>query len=125
MLQITLFVELERARIEVVAPDTNAMLTAMIAQPTLIEVVKHRQSEHPCSWKSYEEMQINLKPDFTLQDRVLRFQSRLCVPNIHEIKRKVLEESHNTNFTMHLGGTKAISRFEGNILVAKNEERNS
>lgn len=40
--QIPLFVELEKAEIEVVAPDTNAMLMTMIAQPTLIEVVKHR-----------------------------------------------------------------------------------
>ncbi|GFS37411.1 hypothetical protein Acr_00g0051850 [Actinidia rufa] len=45
--QVPLLDELERAEIEVVAPDTNTMLTTMIAQPTLIEIVKRRQPEDP------------------------------------------------------------------------------
>ncbi|GFZ19727.1 hypothetical protein Acr_28g0004320 [Actinidia rufa] len=96
----------ERAEIEVVAPDTNTMLTTMIAQPTLMEIVKRRQPEDPYLWKVYEEMLVNPKPDFTLQDRALKFQGRLCVPNIPEVKRRVLEEAHNTKFAMHPGGTK-------------------
>ncbi|GFY87122.1 hypothetical protein Acr_05g0007610 [Actinidia rufa] len=70
--QTPLFVELERAEIEVVAPDTNAMLTTMIAQPTLMEIVKQRQPEDPYLWKVYEEILVNPKPDFTLQDKALR-----------------------------------------------------
>ncbi|GFY95411.1 hypothetical protein Acr_10g0007960 [Actinidia rufa] len=64
--QRPLFIELERGKIEVVAPDTNMILTTMIAQPTLIEVVKQRYLEDPYLWKIYEEMEVNLKPDFTL-----------------------------------------------------------
>ncbi|GFS32089.1 hypothetical protein Acr_00g0020760 [Actinidia rufa] len=104
--QVPLFVELDRAEIEVVAPDTNEMLTAIIAQPTLMETVKQRQPEDPYLWKVYEEMLVNPKPNFTLQDKALRFQGRLCVPNIPEVKRRVLEEAHNTKFMMHPGGTK-------------------
>ncbi|GFS33112.1 hypothetical protein Acr_00g0026380 [Actinidia rufa] len=104
--QVPLLDELERAEIEVDAPDTNTMLTTMIAQPILIETVKRRQPEDPYLWKVYEEMLVNSKPYFTLQDRALRFQGRLCVPNIPEVKRQVLEETHNTKFTMHPGGTK-------------------
>ncbi|GFZ15639.1 hypothetical protein Acr_25g0000480 [Actinidia rufa] len=85
--QVPLLDELERAEIEVVAPDTNTMLTTMIAQPTLMEIVKRRQPEDPYL--------------------ALKFQGRrLCVPNIPEVKRQVLEEAHNTKFTMHPGGTK-------------------
>ena len=104
--QAPLFVELERAEIEIVAPDANAIFTAMIAQPTLMEVVKLRQPEDPYLWKIYEEMIENPKPDFTLQDGALKFQGRLCVPDIPEIRRQVLEEAHSTKFTMHPGGTK-------------------
>ena len=104
--QTPLFVELEKAEIEVVALYTNAMLTTMIAQPTLIEIVKQRQPEDPYLWKVYEEMLVNSKPDFTLQDGALKFQGRLCVPNISEVKRQVLEETHNTKFTIHPRGTK-------------------
>ena len=59
------FIELERAKIEIVAPDTNMMLTTMIAQSALIEVVKQLQLEELYLWKIYEEMEVNPKPDFT------------------------------------------------------------
>ncbi|GFY87070.1 hypothetical protein Acr_05g0007090 [Actinidia rufa] len=98
--------ELPEQRSKWVAPDTNEMLIAIIAQPTLMETVKQRQPEDPYLWKVYEEMLVNPKPNFTLQDKALRFQGRLCVPNIPEVKRRVLEEAHNTKFTMHPGGTK-------------------
>ena len=42
MSQPHLFIELELTKIEVVAPDANMMLTTMIVQPALIEVVKQR-----------------------------------------------------------------------------------
>ncbi|GFS36587.1 hypothetical protein Acr_00g0046810 [Actinidia rufa] len=75
--QVPLLDELERAEIEVVAPDTNTMLTTMIAQPTLIEIVKQRQPEDPYLWKVYEEMLVNPKPDFTLQDKALSFHASI------------------------------------------------
>ena len=65
-----------------VAPYTNAMFTTMIAQLTLIEIVKQWQPKDMYLWKVYEEMLVNPKLDFTLQDEALKFQGRLCVPNI-------------------------------------------
>ena len=38
--QLPLFIDMERADIEVVAPGTNMMLTAMTTEPTLLEIVK-------------------------------------------------------------------------------------
>ena len=34
----------------------------------------------------------------------LLYKSRLCVSNDMDLKKKILYESHNTVFTMHLGG---------------------
>ena len=36
----------------------------------------------------------------------LYFQNRLCVPDIKELKQKLLYEAHNTVFTMHPRGNK-------------------
>ena len=36
----------------------------------------------------------------------LLYNSRLCVPNDMDLRKKILYESHNTVFTMHLGGNK-------------------
>ena len=32
--------------------------------------------------------------------------NKLCVPNVQELKKKLMYESHNTVFTMHPGGNK-------------------
>jgi len=40
------------------------------------------------------------------EDGTLRFQNRLCVPDKEEKKRKILEEAHNTRYSVHPGGTK-------------------
>ena len=36
----------------------------------------------------------------------LLYNSRLCVPNDMDLRKKILYESHNTVFTMHPGGSK-------------------
>ena len=36
----------------------------------------------------------------------LLYKSRLCVPNVMHLRMKVLYESHNTVFTMHLRSNK-------------------
>ena len=39
-------------------------------------------------------------------DGGLLYKSRLCVPNDMDLKKKILYESHNIVFTMHLGSNK-------------------
>ena len=36
-------------------------------------------------------------------DRTLRFQNRLCVPKNMELRKKILEEAHNTQYSVHAG----------------------
>jgi len=39
-------------------------------------------------------------------DGVLRLQDRICVPNVPELRKMILEEGHRSNLTIHLGATK-------------------
>ncbi|XP_069146028.1 uncharacterized protein [Solanum lycopersicum] len=39
-------------------------------------------------------------------DGVLRYQSRLCVPNVVELRQHILEEAHNSRYSIHPGETK-------------------
>ena len=39
-------------------------------------------------------------------DGVLMFGNRLCVPNVVNLRRDILEESHCSTFAMHPGVTK-------------------
>ena len=46
------------------------------------------------------------KTNYSIKRYGLYYNNRLCVPNVQELKRKLMHESHNTVFTMHLGGNK-------------------
>ena len=68
-----MFIELEREEIEFDAPDTNMILTTMITQLALIEVLKQRQPKDSYLWEIYEEIEVNPKLDFTLRNGALEF----------------------------------------------------
>ena len=47
------------------------------------------------------------KTDYSIKDDGgLYYNGRLCVPNVHELKKKLIYESHNTVFTMLPEGNK-------------------
>uniref|UniRef100_A0A0V0GZ67 Putative ovule protein n=1 Tax=Solanum chacoense TaxID=4108 RepID=A0A0V0GZ67_SOLCH len=39
-------------------------------------------------------------------DEVLRFQGRLCVPNIDNIRERIMTEAHSSKYSIHPGSTK-------------------
>ena len=54
-----------------------------------------------------EEVKKGSKPDFVLSDDgILRFRTRLCVPNDGDLRRELLEEAHCSRLAIHQGGTK-------------------
>ena len=54
-----------------------------------------------------EEVKRGSKSDFVLSDdEILRFKTRLCVPNDGDLRRKLWEEAHCSRLAIHPGGTK-------------------
>ncbi|XP_069151867.1 uncharacterized protein [Solanum lycopersicum] len=39
-------------------------------------------------------------------DDVLRYQGRLCVPDVGELRQHILAEAHNSRYSIHPGATK-------------------
>ena len=39
-------------------------------------------------------------------DGLLRYQGRLCVPDVGELRQHILTESHNSKYSIHPGSTK-------------------
>ena len=47
------------------------------------------------------------KTDYSIEeDGGFYYKNILCLPNVQELKKKLMYESHNTVFTMHPGGNK-------------------
>ena len=39
-------------------------------------------------------------------DSVLRYQERLCVPNVEGLRNRILDEAHGSRYSIHPGSTK-------------------
>ena len=57
--------------------------------------------------KLKEDVQKGLRTDFAVRDDgVLVMGNRLCVPDIKELKKEIMEEAHCSAYAMHPGSTK-------------------
>ena len=57
--------------------------------------------------KLIEDVQNGENSNFTLdQEGALRCDNRLCVPNLVDLKKIILEEAHNSKYTSHPGSAK-------------------
>ncbi|XP_028106251.1 uncharacterized protein LOC114305367 [Camellia sinensis] len=106
---------LDKMDIDLVIRGHEAVIAAMMAQPTLLEEIKLRQMEDETLRKVCDELETKPKPGFSLVDSVLKFQNRICVPNVLELKRKLMEEEHASRFSMHPGSTKMYRDLKQNF----------
>ncbi|XP_028100088.1 disease resistance protein RML1A-like [Camellia sinensis] len=78
----------------------------MTVEPTIVVEVKTRQMEDNFYKKIAEEIDTKLRSGYTIEKQVLKFEGRLCVADIPELKRKILQEAHGSKFAVHPGNTK-------------------
>ena len=85
----------------------GALVANFRVQPDLVGRIKALQKNDLNLVQLMEEVKKGNKPDFVLSDDgILRFRTRLCVPNDGDLRRELLEEAHCSRLAIHLGGTK-------------------
>ena len=83
------------------------LLAHVRAQSSLIEQIKAVQYEDPKLYKLMEDIRNGKESEFSLdQAGVLKCGNRLCVPNVGNLKRTLLEEAHSSGYTIHHGSNK-------------------
>lgn len=61
--------------------------------------------------------------DFRINENdVMRFRGKVCVPDVLELKKRILEEGHMSGLSIHHGATKMYQDLKKLFLVARNEE---
>ena len=98
--------EMEQLEIEVIPRTEHGMMAALQARPALIDEIKAKQMEDPNLKKIHDEIPEGKRPDFTIRDDVMRYGNRICVPNVEEIRERILSEAHGSMYAVHPGGTK-------------------
>jgi hypothetical protein len=94
----------EFAKLKIVA---NTEVVEMEVGSSLLQEICRGQVED----EKIQEIKCNIKeeksPGFLEDDQgVLWYKGRICVPNIKELKDKILHEAHKSAYSIHPGGNK-------------------
>ena len=78
-----------------------------LAKSSLCAEVKEKQVEDPILMQIKKDMgQIKVMSLEIGGDGILRFQGRLCIPNIDGLRERILNEVHTSRYVIHPGSTK-------------------
>jgi hypothetical protein len=94
----------EFAKMKIVA---NTEVVEMEVGSSLLLEIRKGQLED----EKIQEIRRNIKeeksPGFMEDDQgVLWYRGRICVPNVKELKDKILHEAHESTYSIHPGGNK-------------------
>ncbi|RVW85747.1 hypothetical protein CK203_033352 [Vitis vinifera] len=104
--QRRLIEDLRSLHVHIRVLDSGAIVANFIVQPNLVKRIKALQKNDLNLVQLMEEFKKNSKSDFVLlDDGLLRFRTRLCVPNDGDLRRELLEEGHCSKLMIHPGGT--------------------
>ena len=99
--------DLRSLQVHIRVLDSGALVANFRVQPDLVGRIKALQKNDLNLVQLMEDVKKGSKPDFVLSDDgVLRFRTRLCVPNDGDLRREILEEAHYSRLAIHPGGTK-------------------
>ena len=86
---------------------SGALIASFHVRPNLIGKVREAQDEDEYLRQLKEAVSNGTRTDFILRrDGALMFENRICVPNLPDIKREILDEAYSSAYAMHPGGTK-------------------
>jgi len=73
----------------------------------MVEEIRVNQKSDPELQKIRQNLEKGKSPGFVVhEDGTLWFQNRLCVPKSKELRKQIVEETHNTRCPVHPRGTK-------------------
>ena len=110
--------DLEEMQIEVRVIDpsnTKYQLNQVSIQFDLYDKIKEAQQRDTQIRKVMKKVQEGELKEFQIEDDVLRFGRRLCVPDVAEIKEEIMKEAHCTPYTAHPGSTKMYQDLRHNF----------
>ena len=71
----------------------------------MVDRIKECQKDDPKLVKLSKKVEEGKGEDFSFRNGVLWFRDRLCVPDMLELKKELLKESHDSTLVTHPGST--------------------
>jgi hypothetical protein len=96
--------ELEKLNIEIVQ---QGLLTNVTVESTIKDQIVSAQRKNSGIAHIKEKVRTGQQTDFSIDDTdMLWFKNRLVVPKVPELRQLILDEAHNTRFSIHPGSNK-------------------
>ena len=81
---------------------------------TLLDCIKKIKKNEPTVLRWLENIQKGELPDFNLgSNGILRFRNRIVAPRDEELKKKIIEETHRSRYTVHPDSGKMYQDLKG------------
>ena len=76
------------------------------SEPSLVVGVKEGQHLDPVLMELKDSVLVKMNESFALGDHdILRYQDRLCVPNVDDLETMIIVEAHESKYSIHPGST--------------------
>ena len=99
--------DLRKLDIEVITEAVEARLASLKLQPTLLDWIKEAQKKDPESEALSKSIESGQKTQLWVDEQgVIRFDTRLWVPNNEGLRKEVLSEVHSSAYSVHHSSTK-------------------
>jgi hypothetical protein len=93
----------EFANMKIIA---NMEVMEMEVGSSLLQDIQKGQVEDEKTQEIKRNIENEKSSVFLKDDGVLWYKGRICVPNVKELKDKILREAHESAYSIHLGGNK-------------------
>ena len=99
---LPLLIELRSLGVQLQVADIGTLLASFYVHPLLVDHIKEGQKQVSEMIKLRAEIEGGRKPEFHIRDDgVIVRESRMCIPEIDELKREIMEEAHSSAYVMH------------------------
>ena len=88
------------------ATVTQPLIAQFQVRLVLIDEIETAQDLDPEFVKLKSLISKGQKKKFKVDHGVLKLNDRLCVPNVSDLRQKILKEAHQTAYSVHPGATK-------------------
>ena len=104
---LTMLVELRSMGVSLETAESGTLVAVFHVRPVLVDRVRDLQAQDPYLMKLRSKIEAGQQSNFTLRgDGTLVLGQRLCVPDVIELKKEIMEEAHSSAYAMHPGSTK-------------------
>ena len=95
--------EIEELELEIVTPGLKGLCARIVVESKILGEIRLRQMEDSKLKKIHDNLATKSDSEFRMVDGVLMFRNRMCLPDVMDIKRQVMDKGHKSKWAIYPG----------------------